>query len=337
MALTMPDRAPRAGVPLAPWRANAFGIAIEGDFDAPGLPPATEPLAGPATRVEVVRPDEIDSRWDSSAATRLLEERFDDAEEPARSIDHVPGAGYRLYARHFGLALVSDDGRRILCAPPEDEPWSWQRFLVGRILPWAAVLCGREIFHASAVAADGRAIALVGVSGAGKSSLAAHLVLGGAEFLTDDVLAVDNADAGMPRAHPGVGILCMRHAEHAAMPAGRWDALGSVLGDSGKLYVEVPRAPSPRPLGAMYFVTRVASAQPPITPVDEPLFGLLVGSTFNESLQSPRRLRQQFELCADIAEHVPLFRLRIAPGVSAAELAETVRAHARTVAAGRPR
>src|SRR3712207_7852895 len=47
------------------------------------------------------------------------------------------------------------------CSPPGVAPWRWQRFLVGRILPWAAVLCGLEALHASAVVLDGRAIAFV--------------------------------------------------------------------------------------------------------------------------------------------------------------------------------
>src|SRR5436190_998507 len=158
----------------------------------------------------------LDARWSAAVATRISEERFDAEPAPARSIDHVAGVGYRLYARHFGLALVSEDGALVLCAPPDDEPWSWQRFLVGRVLPWAAVLRGREVFHAAAVTIDGRAVALVGQSGVGKSSLAAHLVLEGAGFLTDDVLAVDR-DAGTLRAHPGAGILCVRPAERAAM------------------------------------------------------------------------------------------------------------------------
>ena len=309
------------------WRSDAFGIAVHGAFTAPGLPRATGPAAGPATHVEIVNAGDIDARCAGAPATRLLEERFDDAPEAARSIDHHSGAGYRLFARGFGLALVAEDGSRVWCAPPDDEPWSWQRFLVGRILPWTAVLLGREGFHAGAVVVGGGAVALVGATGAGKSSLTAHMLLGGARFLTDDVLAVDNDD-GAPRAHPGAAILSMRHAERTAMGDERWRRLGTLLGDSGKLYVEVPRADAPAPLRALYFMAPGSPGDPPVAPLRRRDFRLLLGSTFNESLQSPQRLRRQFELCADIAAQVPMFDVSVAPGTDAAQLAETVLRHA---------
>src|SRR4051812_42853845 len=178
------------------WRARAFGLEIDASCDAPGLPPATGPPAGPRTRLDLAPADEIERRWPSHGTRRVLEERFEPG-EPARTIDFHPRFGYRLYAQHFGLARISPNGARVVCAPPELEPWSWQRFLVGRILPWAAVLRGYEAFHASATAVDDRAVAFVGPTGAGKTSLAVQLVARGAEFVTDDVLALSVIEGGL--------------------------------------------------------------------------------------------------------------------------------------------
>jgi hypothetical protein len=278
--------------------------------------------------VEIVAPAQIDARWRPYGAERLLEERFDDDAHAARSIERLPGVGYRLYARHFGLALVADDGTRVLCAPPQDEPWSWQRFLVGRILPWTAVLLGREVFHAGAVAIGGRAFGLIGASGAGKSSLVAHLLLGGAGFVTDDVLALEQRD-GVVRAHPGAAILCMRHAERDAIRSAAFARLGRTLGDSGKLYVAVEREPAPLPLGGLFFLARGGEQPgPALRPLARADFRLLLASTFNETIQSPERLRRQFELCAELAERVPMWRVAVQPGVSAAALARTLRTQA---------
>jgi hypothetical protein len=308
-----------------PWRSRAFGIEIEGDFPAPGLPALDDEARGPSTRVEVVGAEQVDANWDAERASRLLEERFDGDAEAARTIDHVPGHGYRLYARHFGLAWVSEPGDRVLCAPPEDEPWSWQRFLVGRILPWAAVLRGREVFHASAVSIDGRAVAIIGQTGAGKTSLATHLVLGGARFFTDDVLAL-HAERGRIVAHPGTGILCLRDAELAAMPEGTAQRLGTVLGVSGKTYVEVERENAPQPLGALYFIKRSDVTR--IDRLDSPGPTLLLSSTFNSSIRTPERLRRQFELAADLAAQTPIFELHIGPDSGgAAVLAQRLRDH----------
>ena len=310
-------------------RTRAFGLDIESSFEAPGLLPATGPPRGPHLRMDLVPPEAIDGDWPAASATRVLEEHFDDG-PPARTIDSHPEAGYRLYARHFGLARISRDGGRVLCAPPAGEPWSWQRFLVGRILPWAAVLRGRETFHASAVEIGGRAVAFVGATGAGKTSLAVQLVARGAGFVTDDVLAL-SLEGDMVRAHPGAGIASVRRAERDAMPRDRWAALGDVLGESEKTYVALPRAPDDLPLGALYFLARGDSSEPETLPALDPR--LLLASTFVLGVQTPERLRTQLDVCAAVASDVPAFRLPVAPGVGAADLADIVGSHLEQVVA----
>lgn len=308
-------------------RARAFGLEIDASFAVPGLSPvcAAGPF-GPMTRLDLATREEIDAWWSEDGVTRVLEEHSQDEGTdagPSRTIDVHPSLGYRLYARHFGLARISADGASVLCAPPEEEaPWSWQRFLVGRILPWAAVLRGFEVFHASAVAIDGRAIALTGPTGAGKTSLALRLVEQGAAFLTDDVLAVDRHD-GELMAHPGAGIASVRPVERAAFSEVAWDGLGTVLGESDKTYVAVPRVERPLPLTAIFFVGR--GDGPAVEPLASPDPRLLLGSTFVLGVQTPSRLRNQLDVCAAIARTVPAYRLRVAPGVDAATLAEMVR------------
>jgi hypothetical protein len=300
------------------WRSRAFGLEIEGDFEAPGLVPVSGPAEGPLTRLRLADPAALAARFPTAGATRLLEERFPpDDEKVARSIDFAPGHGYRLFARFFGLALVSEDGAEVLCAPPDDEPWSWQRFLVGRILPWAAVLRGREVLHASAATIDGRAVAFAGPTGMGKTSLAAEVVLGGGAFLTDDVLALERRGDEIV-AHPGAAIASLRD--------GAGHDLGEVLGESGKTYVAVERVPRPAPLAALYFLAREDG--PRLEPIERPDARLLLGSTFNESIRTPERMVRQLELCADLAASVPMFRLRVTPDVAPAELAAEVRRHA---------
>jgi hypothetical protein len=306
------------------WAARAFGVAIAGDVEAPGLPASSEALDEPPVRLEIVPAAEIDRAWPADRAVRLLEEHLDDGPGATRSIDHAPGDGYRLFARHFGIAHVSEDGGTVRCAPPGDEPWSWQRFLVGRVLPWAAVLRGREVLHASAVAFDGRAVAFVGPSGAGKTSLATRLLLRGARLVTDDVLAVERRGDGTIVAHPGAALLALRPAELEALAPGDLARLGTVLGESGKTYVEADRVPGPLPLAALCFLARGADG--PIERVGRPGLQLLLGSTFNASIRTPDRLRRQFELSADIAEAVPLLRVPIGPQSGAAVVAARIRA-----------
>lgn len=317
---------PRSGsAPPVPWRSCAFGLELSGAFDAPGLPPCAGACDGPRVDVEVVAPEAIDAAWGGGPGRRLLEERFDGEADVARSIDHQPGVGYRLHARHFGLALVSDDGSRVRCAPPGREPWSWQRFLVGRILPWAAVLRGVEVLHASGVVVGGRAVAVLGPTGAGKTSLALHLVLGGAALLTDDVLAVDRTGDGL-RAHPGAGVISVRSEERALVEPALWRRLGEELGVSGKTYVAVDRAPRAVPLGAMYFLERGAGAAG-IERLERPDPVRLLASSFSQGIETPARLRNLLDTCADLAAEVPMFRLAVPPGLGAARVARALRAH----------
>jgi hypothetical protein len=307
------------------WRSHAFGLEIEGDFPAPGLPPGAPADALPHTRLHVVDPAQIDAGWNAAGATRVMEERFG-GPHPERTIDLHPQLGYRLYARHFGLARISADGAAVRCAPPDVAPWRWQRFLVGRVLPWASVLRGREVLHAAAVSLGGRAVAVIGPTGAGKSSLALRLVLGGARFVTDDVLAVDLEGGGV-RAHPGAAILSLRSAERAGLTPDERRRLGKFLGHSEKTYVSVARVDRAVPLSAIYFLTAGEAHAAAIEPVTPDARSLL-SSTFVLGVQSPRRLVNQLEVCARIAGSVPAFRAAVAPGRDATALAREIERHA---------
>jgi hypothetical protein len=325
-AASRPDLAPAAGASGERRRFRAFGLEIDAGFDAPGLTPAHGPPHGRPVRLDLAAPEEIDRDWPADGAQRVLEERFCDG-SPGRTIDAHPDAGYRLYARHFGLARISPTGAEVLCAPPDDEPWSWQRFLVGRVLPWAAVLRGYEVLHAAALGWRDRAIAIVGATGMGKTSLAVQLVMHRMDFFSDDVLALERA-GGEILAHPGAGIASIRDAERDAMPDESWASLGTVLGHSGKTYLEIGCAARPLPLGALYFLTRGETASiEPLTRVDP---RLLLSSTFVLGVQTPDRLLNQLETCSAIARAVPVFRLTTAPHVDAAGTAEMLHDHLRT-------
>jgi hypothetical protein len=304
-------------------RARAFGLDIDLSFDAPGLPAATVPPGERRTRADLAAPEEIDRDWPATGAQRVLEESFGPG-GPARTIDVHPEAGYRLYARHFGLARLTPGGDRLLCSRPDGESWSWQRFLVGRILPWASVLRGLEALHAGAVALDGRALAIVGPTGAGKSSLTLRLVSHGAGFLTDDVLALERR-GGELLAHPGAALAAVRPAERETLAPGALERLGKVLGHSEKTYVAVPRSEEPMPLGAVYFLRRAGAEQ--VEPIAAPDPRLLLGSTFVLGVQTPARLRTQLETCAALARSVPMFWLTVE--ASSEEVAEALESHAR--------
>lgn len=323
----MPEAPTDAGA-AGRHRARAFGLTVDASFPVPGLAPWAGEAAAPTTTVDLVPEGEIDRDWPASGTRRVLEEVFDESPEPARTIDVHPGSGYRLYARHFGLARISPDGAAVLCAPPGPAEWDWQRFLVGRILPWAAALRGYEVLHASAVALGGGVVAFVGETGMGKTSLALRLVASGARFVADDVLALEVSGETVI-AHAGAGLACVRPAEREAIPEETWSRLGTVLGHSGKTYLAVPVAEEPAPLAAIYFLRPGGSAV--IEPIARPDPRLLLSSTFVLGVQTPERLANQLDVCATLSRTVPAFALAPSQGGDAGTLAARVAEHLGTL------
>lgn len=100
------------------------------------------------------------------------------------------------------LKFVVEQGRRITIQPEERTSSELLRAVVaGELL--AAILRQRGllVLHASCVARDGKALAFMGQSGWGKSTLAAAFLGSGYRLVCDDLLAVDLSRA-QPQAIP---------------------------------------------------------------------------------------------------------------------------------------
>ena len=81
----------------------------------------------------------------------------------------------------------------------------------GNVLSFILTIRGEAVLHASAVDIGGEALAFVGASGMGKSTMAAVLCAGGARLITDDVLRLDLKDIGVG-CHAGLPELRLRQA-----------------------------------------------------------------------------------------------------------------------------
>ena len=102
--------------------------------------------------------------------------------------------------RFHGLAdfAVSADGREIQCFPlPGTQLDSIRHLLLDQVVPLALSRRGRLILHASAVVAPKGAIAFLGASGLGKSTLAASFSQCGFPFLADDCLVLKQEGASL--------------------------------------------------------------------------------------------------------------------------------------------
>jgi len=307
----------------ARWSGHAFGLVLEATFPVVGT--SLQPDVGGSRRTRVSAAT-LNGSWPGHEAVRLAERRTFDG-RLGMAVDSHQELGYRVDAPGHGRFLVSTDGTSIGCDLPPGPAWRWHRPFFSQALPLAATLQGLELLHASAVAIDGRAIAFVGRSGAGKTSLAIHLVAGGAQLLTDDVLALE-AGRDHLMAHPGVQMANVADEELRSLPGSARAALGTPIGSSDKMHLAVETATTPVRLAALYFLRRDprvdALSFEPLRPADP---RLILGATFMPHVTTPARLRTQLETCAQATESVANFALSVPAGFGAARLAEAVERH----------
>jgi hypothetical protein len=212
-------------------------------------------------------------------------------------------AGYRLAGDGYGQHLLSRDGLRLRCAPRGAHDHDWQRFLIAQVLPFAAAVRGLEVLHAGGVVIGGRALLLLGGSGAGKTTLALALTRLGAGFLADDAVALERSGERL-LAHPGTPV--------AAVGRGQAERL-----------MKIPTVPAPAPLGAVLCLERTADG--PDVPCFEPLGdgAPLLASTFNLMLRDGERMGSLLEVCA-LAGKERVERVTAGPDVDPEMLAGAV-------------
>jgi hypothetical protein len=298
--------------PVRRWTTDAFGLSVSGAFAAPGLDHGRAGDSG----ARGVRVSLGNCETRSRDTERIFEQRAGDA-APVMTIDRLAAAGsFRIAAPGYGRFDVSEDGRRVVCAPERNPDWRWQRYLIGQALPLASILQGLETFHASAVVSQRGAIAFVGASTTGKTTVALHAVLAGARFLCDDVLVLEPAD-GVLLAHPGPRVASVRHATGDAVGPRRLRELGAQLGaDDEEIRVRVRDSTPAVPLAVFALLERVATPGPlAIERVRRPDPRMLLSASFNFLIADPARLVRQLDTCAAVAKTARIYRIRVPAGI----------------------
>jgi hypothetical protein len=113
-----------------------------------------------------------------------------DGGEPWLSFGKLEGY-YLLRFPELADFMISLDGNSIRCFPEPDIPLDTIRhLLIDQVVPLLLSQIGTIALHASAVVLDEGAVAFLGKTGLGKSSLTASLCNRGFRLLTDDCLAL---------------------------------------------------------------------------------------------------------------------------------------------------
>ena len=170
---------------------------------------------------------------------------------------HRTDAGYLLRFVDLADFCVSSDGLRVECWPAPDV-WdaSIRHLYLNQVLPLALSRQGILVFHASAVEIDGKAIAFMGESGRGKSTLAASFATHGFRFLTDDGLVVEAVDDGWQVAPSHPSIRLWEDSEQALLDAGAQMAPPLPFTSKGRFLAgdRIAFCGQARPLHRVYFL-----------------------------------------------------------------------------------
>jgi len=263
----------------------------------------------------------IDIELIEASASRF--EEIDKSSEPAADPDRfhtfLPGGSIYICWPGVFECLISPDGSRVEGRVLEDvPPESIHSYVLGQLLSFALLKRGIEVLHGTAVVVDGEAVAFLGDSGFGKSTLGAAFLRTGYQLLTDDLLVVRerrerfHVFPGPPRIKlfPEIVSSLFGSDVHAKpinsrttkvmLPVGATRHCESMI-PLKAIYLLVP--PGHHDEDMPVLIQRVPPRQ---------AFMSLVENTFNSQLVERNRLKGQFALNGAIAGKVPIKALAYA-------------------------
>ncbi|HTA36319.1 MAG TPA: hypothetical protein VK761_06355 [Solirubrobacteraceae bacterium] len=307
--------------PALARRATVFGLDVHAPSSLRLLDGATAEATGRVLELTVADPH-VRPRRSPAQAELVCDQREADGRVSFR-IKSDQRTGYLIEGPAYGSHQLDVAGRHASCRPGDRAEEVWQRLLIAQVLPFAAVLRGLEVLHASAVVTDAGAIVLAGPSRSGKTTLALELCRRGARFLTDDVLALELAH-GRLLGHPGAPVAGLAHGEARRLESLRTPLAAELVGvnDRERLLRMRPAA-EPAPIAALLFLQhrRDGSGTARFEAVTDAR--MLLAATFNTVLRTPARLRSLLELCATVASR-RVERVVIGPRTPVDQLADAI-------------
>jgi hypothetical protein len=216
----------------------------------------------------------------------------------------------------LGEFIVSPRGDRVWCSRAgEASNESFQVYLLGQALSFALVKAGFEPLHATAIEHEGDAIALLGDSGYGKSTLAASLIAVGWRLLTDDLLLLRPHSRGL-QAYAGPARIKL-FPDSASRFLGCASPGVPMNAETTKQVIPLDAArhcPNPVPLRAIYALASPQEMRRQRSVRIDPMtareaFFALVKNTFNRRIADPERLQRQISQTTCVLNAVPVRKL----------------------------
>jgi hypothetical protein len=226
--------------------------------------------------------------------------------------------------------LVSSDGKSVLCGNRSHVALeAFDAYLTNFAVSAALLQQGEEPLHATVVEIGDRAVGLVGPSGVGKSTLAAHLINRGWDLVTDDILRV-TFEGNTAFAQPGPCRLKLfkEPAERylqSAVCCGSFNPargpVGNLLNENNPLNEKLIFQPRDGAavrcalqLSALFHLDQPSPdlelSRVLVAPLaGQDLFTTILSSTMNSHHHAPARLRRQFRFAERLLRAIPVYRL----------------------------
>ena len=223
-------------------------------------------------------------------------------------------SGYLLRFPDLADFGVSADGLTVTCSPASNvSDGTLQHLYLNQVRPLALSRLGKLVFHASAVEVERSAIAFLGASGRGKSTLAANFATSGYQFLTDDALVVEphGYDYQVLPSHPSVRLWADSQKE---MLVNQIAKTGSPVHFTSKLRFlagdKLPHCDKPRPLRRVYFLGDGSAKEITFQRLSVPeAFIDWVKNSFLLDAEEQATISAHFDGVAKLANRLPSYHL----------------------------
>jgi hypothetical protein len=233
--------------------------------------------------------------------------------------------GHHFVGEVKGVATFAVfEGRKIIVDPqPGVDEALLNTFIVGPILAVLLRQRGLLVLHASSAVVNDVAIAFVGNSGAGKSTMAQAFHGHGHPVMTDDVMVVQLGGV-CPMALPGYPLIKL-WPESASATGYSPDSLPFIHGSSTKRSHQLTSGfgQAAFPLGRIYVLDEGAEHQIVALNASDACIALLQHSRATTLLTHVEFRTKNFRDCTWMAQNVPIARFERKPALS--ELSDLVR------------
>jgi hypothetical protein len=318
---------------------SVYGLRLSSNVALPGLPLLTDITPRADIQIRVKEKSSPISAAISPSDIFYVSQAKDTNGEPVLQAAAVAGGSYvaMLYSDGSRFALERN-GREVFADWPDPLTLEENSLcLIGPVFGVVLRLRGITPLHASAVAIDDHAFALMGPAGAGKSTTAGAFARCGYRVISDDVVALNQDGSrfiippGYPRVNLWAESVQALFGADADLPliSQSWDKHFMPLDQETQFETR------PLPLGAIYFLQeRKAELAAPVVEsmTGAEAFLAVLGNTYMNHLPDPKLRCREFEVLGRVLAQVPVRRVRTPADSSMLfDLCETIASDARAL------